>query len=103
MSALASLLLGAALGAANALAALWIVRRAGSLEVNAALRLVLAGMTARMALVLAAVALVLGLAPVHEGAFLGAFGLLFVVGLVAEVVLVLGRSSGRRQPTPDRL
>lgn len=91
MSLPASLLLGALLGAANAAAAAWIARRAGSLGSDRALRLVLGGMMARMALLLAAVALVLVFVPVQRGAFVGGLGVLFVAGLVAEVALVLSR------------
>ena len=93
MSLSASLLLGALLGAANAAAAVWTARRASALGSNAALRLVLGGMAARMGLVLAAFALVLALVPVHRPAFVGGLGLLFAVGLVAEILLLLSRSS----------
>ena len=92
MTAPASLLLGALLGAANAGAAAWTARRAAGMEPDRGMRLVLGGMGVRMALVLAAFALVLLFVPVHRGAFVGGLGLLFVVGLVAEVALVLGRS-----------
>lgn len=101
MTVPASLLLGALLGAANAAAALWTARRAAGLEPTRALRVVLGGMVARMALTLAAVALVLVLVPVHRGAFVGGLGLLFLGGLVAEVLLVLGRTAGPPRPTAD--
>lgn len=91
MSLPASLLLGALLGAANAAAAAWMARRAATLDSDRALRLVLGGMMARMGLLLAAVALVLIAVPVHRGAFVGGLGVLFAVGLVAEVALVLSR------------
>lgn len=93
MSPAASLLLGALLGAANAAAAAWTVRRTGGLASDRALHLVLGGMVARMVLVLGAVALVLALFDVHRVAFIGGLGLLFAAGLVAEVALVLARPS----------
>ena len=92
MTAPASLLLGALLGAANAGAAAWTVRRSAGLAPDRGMQLVLGGMAVRMALVLVAFALVLAFVPVHRGAFVGGLGLLFVVGLVAEVALLLGRS-----------
>lgn len=95
MTPAASLLLGALLGAVNAAAAAWTARRAGGLEPNGALRLVLGGMVARMGLVLGAIALVLAVLDVHRGAFVGGLGLLFAVGLAVEVALVLGRTPGR--------
>ncbi len=91
MSLSASLLLGALLGAANAVAAVWVANRAVAFEPGRALRVVLGGMMARMGLLLAAVALVLALVPVHSLAFVGGLGLLFVGGLIAEVALVLTR------------
>ena len=91
MSFSASLLIGALLGAANAAAALWIARRAGALEPNRALQIVLGGMVARMLVVLAAFAAVLVAVPVQRGAFVTGLGVVFVLGLLAEVFLVLGR------------
>ena len=91
MSLSASLLLGALLGAANAVAAVWTANRATAFGPDQALRLVLGGMVARMGLLLAAVALVLVFVPVHRGAFVGGLGLLFVAGMIAEVALVLTR------------
>ena len=93
MSAPASLLIGALLGAANAGAAVWTARRAAALDPARGMRLVLGGMTARMALVLVAFALVVAFVPVHRGAFVGGLGLLFAGGLVAEVALLAGRPS----------
>lgn len=101
MTLSASLLLGALLGAANAAASVWTAGRATAYEPNRALRVVLGGMVVRMGLVLAAVALVLALVPVHRGAFVGGLGLLFVGGLVAEVLFVLGRTPGPSRPPAD--
>lgn len=101
MTVSASLLLGALLGAANAVAAAWTAHRAMAGAPERALQLVLGGMVARMAVVLMAVALVLALVPVHRGAFVGGLGVLFVGGLLAEVVLVLGRASDRSRPQAD--
>ncbi len=101
MTVSASLLLGALLGAANAAAAAWTARKAMDGAPERALHVVLGGMVARMAVVLAAVALVLALVPVHRGAFVGGLGVLFVGGLLAEVALVLGRAPGRSRPQAD--
>ena len=101
MTLSASLLLGALLGAANAAVAAWTAHRAMAGDPARALHLVLGGMLARMAVVLAAVALVLALVPVHRGAFVGGLGVLFVGGLLAEVALVLGRAPGRSRPSAN--
>ena len=101
MTVPASLLLGAALGAANAAAAVWTAARATGLEPTRALRLVLGGMAARLAALLGAVALVLAAVPVHRGAFVGGLGVVFVAGMVAEVLLVLGRTPGPSRPPAD--
>lgn len=97
MSLSASLLLGALLGVAYSAAALLVARRARTLEPNHALRVVLGGMLIRMGLTLAAFAAVLALVPVNRGAFVGGLGATFLLGLLAEVFLVLGRPA----PTPD--
>ena len=94
MSVPASLLLGALLGAANAAAAVWTARRARTMASDRALRLVLGGMTARLGVLLALVALVLALAPVARGAFVVGLGVTFAAGLLAEVLVV--QSSARR-------
>lgn len=94
MSVSASLMLGALVGAVNAAAAAWTAHRATVGDPSRALNLVLGGMVVRMVLVLGAVALVVALVPVHRGAFIGALGLLFVGGLLAEVAIALGRAPG---------
>ena len=101
MTVTASLLLGALLGAANAAVAAWTAHVAMGGAPERALHVVLGGMVARMAVVLAAVALVLALVPFHRGAFVGGLGVLFVGGLLVEVALVLGRSSGQTRPQAD--
>ena len=101
MTVSASLLIGALLGGANAAVAVWTASRATALEPNGALRLVLGGMVGRMFALLGAVALVLALVPVHRGAFVGGLGLVFVIGMTAEVLLVLGRTAGPSQPPAD--
>lgn len=98
MSVPSSLLIGALLGACNAALALVVARRASGLRLASSLNLVLGGMLVRMALTLAAVAAVLLLVPVHRLAFVGALGVVFVAGLVAEVALVLGRPASSRPP-----
>ncbi len=92
MTFAASLLLGALVGAANALAAVWTASRASGLDSNQALSLVLGGMMVRMLVVLAVFATVLMALPVHRGGFVTGLGVLFAVGLVAEILLVLRRS-----------
>ncbi len=101
MTVTTSLLIGALLGAANAVVAAWTAHKAMGGAPERALHVVLGGMVARMAVVLAAVALVLALVPVHRGAFVGGLGVLFVGGLLAEVALVLGRAPGRSRPQAD--
>lgn len=101
MSIPVSLLLGAVFGAVNVGAALWIVRRASALGPTRGMQLVLAGMVARMSVALAAVALVLVFVPVHRAAFVGGLGVLFVLGLAAEVLFVLGRAPGSPRPSAD--
>lgn len=93
MSFPASLLLGALLGMANALAAVWVARLSLSLEPSRGMQVVLGGMVVRMGAVLAVFALVVALLPVQRGAFVLGLGMLFVAGLVAEAVLVLNRPS----------
>lgn len=88
MTASASLLIGALLGAANAAAAVWTARRAERLGANAALGLVLGSMAARMGLALVAFGAVLVFVPVHRTAFVAGLGVTFAVGLAAEVALV---------------
>ena len=92
MTFAASLLLGALVGAANAAAAVWTAARAAGREPNAALRLVLGGMMARMLVVLAAFAAVLVLVPVHRGGFVLGLGVVFAAGLAAEIAVVLRRT-----------
>lgn len=91
VTATASLLLGALLGAANTAAALIAVGRARTLEPNRALRVVLGGMLVRMSVVLAVFAAVLAWVPVARGAFVAGLGVVFVAGLLLEAFLVLRR------------
>lgn len=91
MSLFASLLTGALLGAANAAAALWLAARAGALEPNRGMQVVLGGMLVRMLVVLALFAAVLATVAVHRGAFVTGLGVTFGLGLLAEVFLVLSR------------
>lgn len=91
MTATASLLLGALLGAAHAASALVTVRRARTLPHTEALKVVMRGMLVRMAVVLAVVAAVLAWVPVARGAFIAGLGVLFVAGLLAEAALALRR------------
>ncbi|WP_412070018.1 hypothetical protein [Rubrivirga sp. IMCC43871] len=94
MSLLASLLLGALLGVAYTAAALLVARRASAVaDGNKVLQMVLGGMLARMALMLAAFAAILALVPVQRGPFVLGLGVVFVIGLVVEVFFVLGRTA----------
>ncbi len=91
MTATASLLVGALLGAAHAAAALVVARRARTLAPTAAMQTVMRAMLVRLTLVLAAFAAVVAWVPVQRGPFVAGLGLLFVAGLVAEALLVLRR------------
>lgn len=91
MPVVPSLLLGALLGLANAVAAVFLARRGRTMDLNPAMALVLGGGLLRMLLLLVAVGLVLGFVSVHRLAFIGGLGALFAVGMIAEVVLFLGR------------
>lgn len=103
MTLSASLLLGALLGAANAAVALLVARRARTMASDRALRVVLGGMMVRMVVVLAAFALLLALVPVQRGPFVLGLGVVFGLGLLAEVFLVLGRppAGAPRPPAAD--
>ena len=101
MTVPASLLLGAFVGAINAVAAAWTARIAMAGEPGKALHLVLGGMVVRMVVILGTVAAVLALLPVHRGAFIIGLGFLFVCGLLAEIAIVFSRSSGTSQPPAD--
>lgn len=101
MTVTSSLLIGALLGLANALAAVWTAHRATLAEPRRGMNLVLGGMVVRMALMLGAVALLLVLYPIHRGAFLGGLGVLFVGGLFAEIALALGRAPDSTRPPAD--
>ena len=91
MSVSVSLCLGALLGAANAVAAVWVVRRALALAPQRAMQIVLGSMVARMGVVLALFALGVVLLTVHRIAFVAGLGVLLVIGLLAEAFLVLTR------------
>lgn len=82
------MLLGVALGAANAAASLLLVRAARGRSQQAFLVIVFGGMLARMTALLAAFAGVLAWAPVHRPAFVGALAVAVALGLGAEVLLL---------------
>lgn len=98
MSVATSLLLGALLGTANAVGAVLLAQRGRALPLNPAMRLVLGGGFLRLVLLLGAVVLVLAALDVHRAAFVGGLGVVFVIGLVFEVVLINGRSADARPP-----
>lgn len=93
MTALASLLLGAALGLAHAVAGLGVARLARGRADERYATVVLAGTALRLFLAVIAVLVVLLLVPVHTAGFIAGLGGTFVVGLVTEVLLVLRRPS----------
>jgi hypothetical protein len=85
----ASLLLGALLGAAHAVASVATARRARLLPHNESMRVVMRGMLVRLTVGLASVAAVLAWVPVMRGSFLAGLGVVFLCGLVAEAALAL--------------
>ena len=94
-----SVLLGVALGAANAAASLLLARAARGRSQRAFMKLVFGGMVVRLTLLLAAFAAVVALFDVHRGGFVGALGATFVLGLGAEVLLVPRWTAGRPAPS----
>ncbi len=95
MSVPESLLLGVLLGVVYSAAGLLGTRKAKAVagDSNKVLQVVLGGMLARMAVTLAAFAAIIAFVPVHRGAFVGGLGAAFVLGMIAEMSLVLGRST----------
>ena len=83
-----SVLLGVALGAANAAASLLLVRAARGRSQQAFLTIVFGGMAARMAGLLAVIAAVLVYVPVDRPAFIGALAFAVATGLALEVFLL---------------
>lgn len=98
---LMGLVLGAGLGAAHAGAGLVLWRLARHRPDRDFYRIVLGGMVARMALLLAALALVLGLVPLHRLAFIGALFAAFVIGLAVEVAQMARRPAWPREHPPS--
>ena len=84
---------GALIGIAYVVASLVMNRRARTVDPKRFMMIVFGGMALRIFVALALVALVLVLTRVHEEAFLGAFIVLLICGLVAEVAL-LHRNAG---------
>ena len=93
MTALASLLLGAAIGLAHAVAGLGVARLAHGRTAHQHTTIVLGGTALRLFVATAAILLVLLLAPVQTAAFVGGLGATFLLGLVAEVILLVRRPS----------
>ena len=83
-----SVLLGVALGAANAAASLLLVRAARGRAQGPFLRIVFGGMLARMSALLAVYAAILAWAVVDRTAFTLALGATIAAGLAVEVLLV---------------
>lgn len=92
-----SLVLGALLGVIHAVAACVMALRASRYEAKQAVRLVVGGMAVRMVFVLAMFAIILAVLPVSRGAFVGAFGVMLLAGLIVEAVILTARSH-RAQP-----
>jgi hypothetical protein len=84
---LTSVLLGAALGVANAAGSVWLVRVARGRSQRAFMTIVFGGMAARMTALLAAVAAILVAVPVDRPAFVVSLGCTIALGLAAEVYL----------------
>ncbi|WP_143536723.1 hypothetical protein [Rubricoccus marinus] len=98
MTAITSLLLGAALGVAHGLAGLVIARLARGASGNVLATVILGGTALRMMMVLGVVALLLLFSSVQIASFITGLGVTFVIGLIAEVFLLLRHSSA----TPTR-
>ncbi|NNF57718.1 MAG: hypothetical protein HKN04_05700 [Rhodothermaceae bacterium] len=91
MTATASLLLGAALGLAHAVAGLGVARLASGREDRFFAPIVLGGTVLRLFAALLVIVVVFLFASVQTAPFLIGLGVTFVVGLVSEVVLLLRR------------
>lgn len=79
---------GGLLGAATATASYVLYRVARARAEAVFYRLVLGGMLARLAMVLALVALVVRLAPFDVSAFIGALFVAFALGLAIDIALI---------------
>ena len=88
-----SVVLGVALGLANAAASFLLYRVARNKPHGAFMAIVFGGMVARMMVVLALLALVIVFLPVNRLAFIGAFFGAFTVAMTAEVILLQRRAS----------
>lgn len=90
---LLGLLAGSLIGAGNALASLLLYYRARERSMAIFYRNVFGGMFLRMMIVLAAVVLVMQLAPVDIFSFVGALLATFVIGLIIDIYLILRMSN----------
>lgn len=88
-----SVVLGVALGLANAAASFLLYRVARNKSHGTFMAIVLGGMVARMFAVLALLALVIVFLPVSRVAFIGAFFATFAVAMTAEIILLQRRAS----------
>lgn len=95
MTATASLLLGAALGLAHAVAGVVITRLAAGMAQAQFTVVVLGGTGLRMFFVLAVIVLLLLFTTLQTTPFMVGLGTTFVLGLLTEVILLL-----RRPPVP---
>ncbi len=99
-----SIVLGVALGLANAAASFLSYRLARSKPQGTFMVIVFGGMVARMFVVLALLALVIIFVPISQGAFVGAFFATFAVATIAEAIHLQRRaSSHRRTPSSETL
>lgn len=87
------LLLGVGLGALYGLSSLLAYRLALRSSRHTFLPIVVGSMLLRMFVALIVVTLILVLAPVSDIAFIGAFFLVFMLGLAAEVVMLHRRTA----------
>ena len=83
-----SIVLGVALGLANAAASFLLYRVARNKPQGAFMAIVFGGMVARMFAVLALLALAIVFLPVSRVAFIGAFFATFAVAMTAEIILL---------------
>jgi len=83
-----SVVLGVALGLANAAASFLLYRVARNKPHGTFMAIVFGGMVARMFAVLALLALVIVFLPVSRVAFIGAFFTTFAVAMTAEIILL---------------
>ena len=94
----ASVGLGAAMGLLYIVISLVVTRFALRQAPRTFMMIVVAGMTVRLGLALIAVVLILYLLPVEQTAFVGSFFVIFIAGMIAEVLYVRRAAPAPRNP-----